>query len=356
MSAPHMPQNPAMPELSIHDPRLTWHGAISIERHEDWAQPWRLPYAERGLFAPELHGPAKNPAGVRLTLMADTRVIGLRLLAHDREARPISLVRDGVHVADAEISPDGIALFSNQPAGTHRYELWLPQNVSAKITGVLVDDVHAVTASIPLPRRWITYGSSITHCKQASAPALTWPALVALKHNVDLTCLGYGGQCHLDPLVARVIGSQPADAISIKVGINIQGNGSLNQRTFRPNLIAFVRLIREAHPNVPLAVISPIFAPVRETMLNRVDLNLTIMREHIAAACEILQAHGDTNLRYLDGHALLGPDDLLRLPDFLHPDTVGYGLMAERFSAQLGDFLFGERPERHSAAPLNMDI
>jgi len=272
--------------------------------------------------------------------MADTKVIGLRLLAHDGEARPISLVRDGEHVADQEISADGVAIFPDQPSGTLRYELWLPQNVPAKIMGVLVDDLDAVTAAVPLPRRWITYGSSITHGKQASAPALTWPALVALKHHVDLTCLGFGGQCHLDPLVARVIGSQPADAISIKVGINIQGNGSLNVRTFRPNVIAFARLIREVHPDVPLALISPIYTPVRKTLLNRADLNLTIMRDHIATACDILQAHGDTQIRYLDGLALLGSEDRDRLPDFLHPDTVGYGLMAERFSAQLGDFLF----------------
>jgi len=268
----------------------------------------------------------------------------MRFLAHDGQARPISLVRHGEHVADQGIPPDGVVIFPDQPAGSHRYEVWLPQNAPAKIIGVLVDDPQAVTAPVALRRRWITYGSSITHCKEASAPALTWPARVALRHQVDHTCLGYGGQCHLDPLVARVIGSQPADAISFKVGINIQGNGSLNLRTFRPSLIAFVRLIREAHPDVPLAVISPIFAPVRENALNHVDLNLTIMREHNAAACDILQAHGDTHLRYLDSHALLGPEDRDRLPDFLHPDTVGYGMMAERFSTHLGEFLFGEQP------------
>ena len=33
----------------------------------------------------------------------------------------------------------------------------------------------------------------------------------ARTHNLDLTCLGYGGQCHLDPIVASMIRDLPAD-------------------------------------------------------------------------------------------------------------------------------------------------
>jgi hypothetical protein len=50
----------------------------------------------------------------------------------------------------------------------------------------------------------------------------------------DLTCLGYGGQRHLDPLIACTIRDRYADLISMCVGINIYGQGSLNVRTFLP--------------------------------------------------------------------------------------------------------------------------
>ena len=193
------------------------------------------------------------------------------------------------------------------------------------------------------PRRaWLHDGSSISQCGEADLPTHTWPGRVARMHGVDLTSWGFGGQCHLDPLVARVMDAQRTDAISIKVGINIYGQASLGPRTFRSNAIAFVRLLREAHPTVPLAVISPIFSPVREATLNRAGLTLQMMRTDLASAVEALRTHGDQQVHYLDGLDLFGSADRECLPDFLHPDTEGYRRIAERFSARLGGILFGD--------------
>lgn len=330
-----------MQSIPAHDPRLAWHGAVDLEHGAGWTQPWRLPFAERGLFHQDLRAVAACATGVRIAVLTETTAIGLEVVDPSSDARPIALLRDGVHIADRRMDAQGHVHFTGQPDGRHRYELWLPQNTPIRVAALMVDAGATVEVAPVIGKRWITYGSSISQCNAADSPARTWPARVAQTQGVHLTCLGYSGQCHLDPLVARIIGRLPADAISLKVGINIQGGSTLGIRTYQSNLIAFVRLVREAHPDIPLAIISPIFAAVRETMLNKVDLNLTIMREQVAQAVDILRAHGDANLHLLNGHDLLSPDDRDRLPDFLHPDTQGYGLMAERFAAKLGGVLFG---------------
>ena len=182
----------------------------------------------------------------------------------------------------------------------------------------------------PRPR-WVTYGSSITHCRSAARPTETWPALVARASDLNLTCLGYGGNCHLEPMVARMIRDRPADLLSMKVGINVHNHGSLNARTFRPAIIGFVRIVRERHPDVPFAVVSPIYAAWRETQPNEVGFTIAAMREEVAAAVAALQAHGDRHLYYVDGLEIFGPQHAHLLPDDLHPNAEGYQVLAQNF-------------------------
>ena len=178
---------------------------------------------------------------------------------------------------------------------------------------------------------WVTYGSSITHCRTAEGPSFTWPAVAARKHGLNLTCLGYGGNCHLEPMIARMIRELPADFLSMKVGINIYGSCSLNVRTFQSAIIGFVQIVREKHPNTPFVVISPIFSPPRETTPNAVGFTLEDMRQEVAEAVQILKDLGDVNLHYLTGLELFGPDLAHLLPDDLHPNGEGYKIMGQNF-------------------------
>jgi hypothetical protein len=36
--------------VTADDPRLSWEGAVSLQRDGAGVKPWRIPYAERGLF------------------------------------------------------------------------------------------------------------------------------------------------------------------------------------------------------------------------------------------------------------------------------------------------------------------
>jgi hypothetical protein len=55
------------------DPGLTWRGVVSLERGDGWVQPWRLPHADRLLFAMEhMQDTAALPYGGRIAFRSDT--------------------------------------------------------------------------------------------------------------------------------------------------------------------------------------------------------------------------------------------------------------------------------------------
>ena len=126
----------------------------------------------------------------------------------------------------------------------------------------------------------------------------------------------------------------------MKVGINIQGSQSLNARTFKAAIIGFVSIVREKHPETPFAVVSPIFSPPRETTRKAVGFSLSDMREEVAEAVELLKAHDDANIHYVDGLKIFGAEYTDMLPDELHPNAKGYEVLAQNFVDEVASPLF----------------
>lgn len=324
----------AMRAIALDDPRLAWEGAIDVVHGPDGTRAWRMPSREAGLWHPELALRAAMPAGVRIRFATDARTIA-GTVAADPESSPVDVTCDGTLVASTPVAgrpsfrADGIA------AGWKVVEVWLPQFGPFTLTGLEVDAGATIEAA-PDPRpRWVTYGSSITQCRAAPSPTATWPAIVSRRAGLHLTCLGYGGQCHLDVVVARMVRSLPAAYLSVCAGINVYGAASLGPRTFRAALTGFIQVVREGHPDTPFVVASPIWGVHREVEANAVGFTLPAMRAEVDAAVEALRAHGDRHLHHVDGLGLFGAADAHLLPDDLHPDGEGYALLAERFLARV---------------------
>ena len=291
--------------------------------------PWRINHQERELYDSELALRAAMAAGVRVTFQSDTTAIEgtCNLFA---ERGQIDLVVDDKLVASVNLANQSSFRFENLSAGTKNIELWLPQFGETRLSGLGIDveaEIYATPESSA--KKWITYGSSISQCSAADSPTKTWPVIVARTRRYDLTCLGFGGQCHLDPMIARVIRDSEADLISMCLGINIYGSVSLNQRTFYPGILGFIQIVREKHPTTPIVLISPIYSPGRETELNDVGFSLRQMRYEVKRAYEMTKAHGDENISYINGLDVFGSDKAHLLPDDLHPNNEGYGIMAD---------------------------
>jgi hypothetical protein len=256
--------------------------------------------------------------------------------------------------ATRERGEAGTVAFTDLPVGLKHCELWLPANAILELRALRIDD----GAKIEPPqsrsrRRWVHHGSSISHCMEASSPTQTWPAVAARLADVELLNLGLGGNCHLDQFVARTMRDEPADVLSLKVGINVVNMDSLKERTFAPALHGFIDTVREGKPHTPFLIASPIYCPSAETHpgptvpnahgkfvtlpghqeIRNGSLTLQQMRTIIRDVVATRRKHGDANLHYLDGLELFGADDAADLPDDLHPNGAGYVRMGERFNS-----------------------
>ena len=326
-------------QLKPDTPQLAWQGAVSLQKTEDWVMPWRTPHPMHVLFPEPLLERAAMPAGVRISFRSNTTRVAGNIVAQT-ESGMLDLCCDGEIVASLDLTQKDDFTFEGLPGAEKLIELWLPQFGSFQLRNLEIDDGATLRPFADARPRWVTYGSSITQCRTAASPTQTWPAIVARQHGLNLTCLGYGGQCHLDAVVARMIRDLPADYISMCLGINIQGASSLGPRAFRPAIIGAVQIVREKHPDIPLVLMSPIYSPPREENPNVVGFHLKGMREEVQAAAEALQSHGDRNVHYVDGLRVFGTDYEHLLPDALHPDAEGYRVMGKNFRTEVAEKFF----------------
>ncbi|MEK5440832.1 MULTISPECIES: SGNH/GDSL hydrolase family protein [unclassified Fredinandcohnia] len=309
-----------------------FHGAVSFERTKDYLKPWRIPFEKKEFFFPNsINGQAEMPAGVRIKIRSNTQSIQIGM-AKSAEWMEMDCLIDGSLVKTAYIpAGESTVVFDSLSGQSKVIEIYLPQKVPVQISGIWIDDGAEWEQVDDFRLRWITYGSSITHCYYSDSPSQTWPALAAAQMDFNLTCLGYSGNCHLEPMVGRMIRDLPADFISLCVGINIVGGKTLSDRTFIPALIGFIQTIREKHKDVPIAIISPIFHREREKIENEVGLSLEKVRAEIVQVVNMLIRHGDQNIYYIDGLKLFGEEYEKYMPDGLHPNGEGDKIMAVRF-------------------------
>ncbi|GAA3026742.1 GDSL-type esterase/lipase family protein [Microbacterium dextranolyticum] len=358
----------------------------------DGIRPLRLPRRAGAHFPPNgeiLRAITSNASGVRVRLTTAATRLSLTLrctqLFFDELPGPVNDIVvevDGapVHVVRAPVtdirrlswtgdaasssimSPPATLEFTLDGAGEKDVTVWLPQGMTVDLQDLSADAPVAAAEPSRAPV-WIHHGSSISHCVETPSPTGAWPVIAARRSDLSLVNLGFGGQCMLDPFVADAIAASPADVISLKVGVNIVGARSMDQRTFTPAVHGFLDRVRVGHPDTPIVLASSILWPGSEDVPGPADvefleggrvrchttgaagdvakgaLTMTESRRQLAEVARVRAASGEP-ISYLDGLSLFGPDDQARytLPDSLHPDAELYAEIAARFAAAV----FGE--------------
>lgn len=298
-------------DLSATGP-VAWDGAMSVVQEDAAFTAWRIDHANIDIFAPTagqapLLDPASNHSGVRLAFSTSTSKIRLvaqarsdhmdctydlrcggelmathtvpapqpipggkpwheldKFLANNPEAALLAYGEATERAKSRGPGPMHEVVFDGlNPEATVSYEIWLPHTANVLIHSLEAAGPCCIARTVDRRPRWLTHGSSITHCSEAHSPSRTWPATAARLADLHLTSLGFGGQCHFDQAVARMIRDTPADIISLKLGINLHNMTSATHRTFAAMALGFIQTIRDGHPNTPILIVSPIWGAWR---------------------------------------------------------------------------------------------
>lgn len=363
-------------------------GLAELKRTDRGWLPHRLPaFARAQCDDPQLLGAESQPAGVRLAFRTAASAIELdvhrtRAVLTGTPVRPdgtVDLLVDGRLEAQASTSrgdttfvdpATGATRAESGPTATVRFdglalrekdiEIWLPHYERIELVALRTDAPVEVLPEVR--KRWVHHGSSISQGSNAASPSTTWPAIAAALAGVELVNLGFSGSAMVDPFVARSIRDQPADVISVKLGINLVNADLMRRRAFAPAVHGFLDTIREGHPATPLIVVGPLYCPIHETTPGPSAFDVEALREGVVrfiatgdpaettesagmgrltltyirdqlSALVARRRDGDPQLSYLDGLSLYGPADeaLHPLPDQLHPDAATHRLIGERF-------------------------
>ncbi|ATO42174.1 hypothetical protein BA20089_08670 [Bifidobacterium asteroides DSM 20089] len=271
--------------------------------------------------------------------------------------------RDGRTCERHVYSNGSVLRFPGLGAGEKIVTIWFPQTVIVDLIGIsgMGSENGDIKEIKPAPYkkeiRWLHYGSSISHCHLLRDPTSAWPSLVAKQVGLDLTNLGYSGQCMLDQYVARAIAQTACDIMTITAGVNITGERSMNQRTFIPAVHGFLDIIRQVQPNVPIVLFSSILWPGSDDIPGPSDVKLlddgrmqcycygdrkdaeigalTLRQSRLDLQYVVEQrSKTDSNLYYFDGLTLFGNQDAgkYHLVDGLHPDVQLFSQIAKRFA------------------------
>ena len=324
-----------MKEYFYNDIVFTFEGAVSVESNPDYFTPWRIDYQRLKMFPVLKENVGRCCSGVRLCFTTDSKNIILKFDRHDYEIKLDIFINDVLHEKIIlEQSSEQVEI-NTRADGKNRFTIWLDQRCQVRMKSISVNDGALIEKTPVTQKRWVHYGSSISHANAADSPSNIWSAITARKNNLHLTNFGFGGQCKIEPMMAFVIRDLPSDLITLKLGINVYP-GDLTHRTFLPAILGFVRIIRDTNQKTPIVLISPIMCPYRENV-NPIEghVNLVEMRAYIKEAVEIFQTYGDKNIHYADGLKIFGPDEVKYMPDELHPNAEGQAVFAANFENEV---------------------
>jgi lysophospholipase L1-like esterase len=300
----------------------------------------RLPDPTDSRLPADVVDTAALPAGLRLELIGDARTLTItyRPAGGHRLNPPVTAACFSVWTAGQRttrvpvMAEQDTAVLPLPARGdpSEPVTIYLPEGVRPRLTGLTAADGEVEPA--PRQPRWLVYGDSITQGWSASEPALSWPAIAGRALGLDTCNLGFAGAGRGELAVAEQLADCQADAVSLAFGTNCWERVPMSAPMLTEVTRAFIQVIRSAHPEVPLSVLTPILRPAAENAANRFRADLRSLRSAIECAVHELRLDGDQDLIVLDGASLVSAGDLV---DGIHPADAGHQSIATAMTGAL---------------------
>lgn len=216
------------------------------------------------------------------------------------------------------------------------FTLYFPLYQGVEEVYVGLEEAAEVLAPIPFAedRPVVIYGTSITQGGCASRPGMAYPNILSRGMKREIVNLGFSGSGKGEPEVARVMASLPAPACLV---LDYEANCDGLER-LQVTLPVFIKILRDRHPHVPIAVITRIRPPkadwdaeFRDAMLARRTYQLELV--------EALRQEGDRFIFGIDGYRLLGEQYAESTVDGTHPTDLGFSLIASALLPELSQLV-----------------
>jgi lysophospholipase L1-like esterase len=206
----------------------------------------------------------------------------------------------------------------------------LPHIVTLKVIDIEGDFAPAREEQSP-SKRYLTYGSSITHGQASIRPTGSYAMRTAEYLGVDLINLGFGGGAHCEKQMADYIADrQDWDFASLELGINMVGGFEVEE--FRKRVKYFIPRITEAHPD------KYIFCIDMFTFYMDYDRSAEKQNTFRKIVKDVVKDIGSKKVIHIDGRDILRSINGLAV-DLVHPSPAGMEEMAMNLSSIIKNYI-----------------
>ncbi len=217
------------------------------------------------------------------------------------------------HYKDKIPTPLEAPLMKDYTGGMRDYTLYLPlfNGVSSLEIGVAPNAKIEAPTPHKISKPVVFYGSSITHGACASRTANAYTAMLCRAVDAPMVNLGLSGRAKGEPRMAEIIST-----LDMSVFVYDYDHNAPNAEHLKATHEPFFKIIRAAHPNLPIIILS------RVSMAT--DERAAIIRQ----TYENAKKNGDKNVWFIDGRDLFKEIPYANLTvDNVHPNDLGFYLM-----------------------------
>ena len=178
----------------------------------------------------------------------------------------------------------------------------------------------------------VIYGTSITQGGCVGRPGMAYSNILSRELDMHFVNLGFSGNGRGEPALANLIIQIPDIKLVI---LDYEANAG---NTIKETLGPFVDILREAHPEMPILIMSRIpYAYDQEgskshsDWMDRRDFQRELVKQSLS--------NGDEHIFFLDGSTILGKDYDECTVDGVHPNDLGSMLIADALQPVIENIL-----------------
>ena len=311
-----------MKELTFEEIKAITFGAVQIRPENGGLRMLKCTDAQIDAWvklAEWFRNTVKPATGVRLDFHTDSDVFGF-----EGEGGKFEILIDGGTQGQFDATAQEGVISLPLPAGEHRVTLLFPfHDIEGILKKVVLSDGAAVTAH-KYDRKFLFIGDSITQGWKSDYDSLCYVYRTAEHFNADFIDYGVGGG-YYHPSVFEKFDYDP-EVIFLANGTNDFGwFKTLDE--MRTNVKEYLDLVANAYAGKPIFYIMPTW---------RADEDRPKEIGTFAQVRDLLREAGEEHgFTIIDGYDLIPHTPYFFQDDGLHPNSIGFGMMADNLIARM---------------------